>query len=175
MAGYQEQRSSMKGYQYDPRVFEGYDQAYDMVLLGLYSSFMSNRLTQDFQKSSNRDTGVIVQPWPFRPENYEVESAPYRKGGGAFADMLERYKRQVAREERIPVFFDQEIEDITKLEEEDFGAIGYDVSKRSRSSTGDPKDGFRSMLYTSVEYLSEEFPRTEAAAQVCRIKIIQTP
>lgn len=149
-----------EGYQYDPRIFEGEDRAYDVVLLGLYASFLSGDLAQDYQISANTEDGLIFEPTTFPESSYNSVFKSYTgiDGGSQFQRMISGYKRQVAVEEEVLFSAEEGIESIG-FKEQDFGTLSYDISKRKRSTTGNPADGFQSMIYRAVEWVSENFPR----------------
>ena len=127
-----------KGFQFDPEVFSSDIYAHDLVLKVLFDSFVSKNLSQ-------KPESEIV------PKNQEETDLCFKK-----------YRSQVSLSERIDLNTDVSIlgpgSEHYQFTKDHFGAIKYETSSRSSA--------YKSMLYESVNFISETYPRPDNISAV---------
>ena len=127
-------------YFHDPRVFNSFDGAYDIVLLGLYSAFVEGMLTQK----------ISASPDILEPRN-PVQFVEFKGDKTRGAQNLGKYKQQVATKELVQftIVGESRPEDYA-IKHSYFGTLKYRVVNKSE----------RSPLYDAFVKVSEEVPRS---------------
>lgn len=132
------------GYMHDPRVFQGEQFAYDVVLEGLLRAFVGNSLTQKLPRQGENSDINLPREDGVSKRNYYDEGS----NGSVVDEYITNYNRQVALKERI-VFSDDALDENFRYEGKHFGVVRYNLRSQD----------YKSVLYSSVEKVSELFPR----------------
>ena len=129
-------------YYHDEQVFENEDGAYDLVIRGLWESFINNDLQQKFVLADN--DGSIVEPTANQFAEFGRALDAYKGIGAKAKQFLEKYKQQVSSFEDVNID-----DDDYYFKSEHFGVLKYAIIPKER----------KSMLYSAFETASEFDPR----------------
>lgn len=129
-------------YYHDDDIFSDQDGAYDMVIRGLWESFVNNDLQQKFVLADN--DGSILEPTANEFEEAGRGLDAYKGTGAKAIEFAEKYKEQVSAFEDVNIG-----DDDYYFKSEHFGVLKYSLISKSR----------KSILFSAFETAMEYDPR----------------